>query len=462
MFCRKIESRKWRGLSGKMAIVEKTPFYLRKFTPYYYIFLGIPLTIAVFSFIYLTLIVVSNQSTQNVFENMSLAIPSVAKLVIFGLLYILLSSYVSYSIAQRINNHLHYSVIEMYNRVRESAGEDKEHVYRLLYELSYVKKNTPSPLTALLLTLFTGSIAFPVLLWSYEKYLRMHSFLEERIIYGRPFTRKIDASNLLLDLFFTFITGGLWIGFWSYRLTRLFNNHVDRIHYGVSLEKTFSFTEQVFSAKPGYIIASLILATGVFGFLSALGIPSYPLPILSLTTLFAYTVYVLRDKPFIVHVLSILALEYMVLVILGFIGFLNYSFYHTLFQAFEEQVSNLPRDPLVLTIGIFQNNLMVTLAAFIPYLGTLYTGYALSNTGFLYGLIIGSYQASGDTFTPLTLFFLPHTFLELLAYAVAAATAPRIIYSSLSRDNVKRIILAITILFTAALVESLTVVIARQ
>ncbi len=445
-----------------MAIVEEPPFYLRKFTPYYYIFLGIPLTIALFSFIYLTLVIVNNQPTQNVFENMSLAIPSVAKLVIFGLIYVLLSSYVSYSIAQRVNQHLHYSVIEIYNKVKESNREDKEHAYRLLYELSYIKKNTPSPLTALLLTLFTGSIAFPIFLWSYEKYLRLHSSLEERIVYGRPFTQRINASNLLLDLFFTFITAGLWIGFWSYRLTRLFNNHLDRIHYGVSLDKAFSFTEQVFSAKPGYTIASLILVTGVFGFLSTLGIPSYPLPILSITVLFAYTVYVLKDKPFIVHVLSILALEYMVLVILGFIGFLNYGFYNTLFQAFEEQVSNLPRDPLVLTIGIFQNNLMVTLAAFIPYLGTLYTGYALSNTGFLYGLIIGNYQVSGDIFTPLTLFLLPHTFLELLAYAIAATTAPRIIYSSLSKDNIKRIILAITILFMAALIEALTIVIARQ
>jgi len=439
------------GLPPIDALPEPIVRRYKRFTPEIYGLLGIPLAIAIIAFMYL--LVASLMSIEENEEATSLLLPSALKLLLFGALYIIGSAIISYVMFDRLNHHLHYSVLESYIRAKKRGYN-----VRLLFRASLLKKNTPSPITALLLNLFLLGIPFPILLWYFEKTIREHSRLEEQLFTGRRVTSRIDAGNLLLDLLLTGVTLGLWLCYWCYRATKIYNEHIDRVHRGVVEQPSFT---AVASIESNTIIPSMILlVTGVYTLLLIAGIPVYPMAVLSMASLYAYTVYRLRHMSFLKHTFILLGLEYTILACLGLIGFTGYSFYKALFEQVEE---SLPRehDLLSLTTAIFQNNLVITLAAIIPYIGVLYAGFALSNTGFVFGLILGTRYYSGEGLGSLQLFVMPHTFLELLAYALASAIAPRV-FSQSVKTSVKQALLAVAVLFIAAVVESYTIILVKQ
>ncbi len=422
----------------------------KRFTPIVYSLIGVPLTISIIAFMYVLASTISSIGT--VEETAPSIAPNALRLLLFGALYIISSAISSYILFDKLNHHLYYSVLESFLRARRENRE----VYPL-YRASLLRKNTPSPVTALLLCLFLAGLPYPILLWYFEKALREHSRIEEELFIGGRYTGRIDVSNLFLDLILVGITLGLWLCYWSYRATKLYNEHIDRVHRRVVKEPSFTATTPLQGGV--FIPATILFATGVYTFLSLSGVPVYPMPIICIASLYAYTVYVFRNKPFIQHVFILLGLEYVILACLGLVGFTGFNYYSSLFEEVEKQLPKT-HDPFMLTMGIFQNNLIITLAAIIPYAGVLYTGYALSNTGFLYGIIIGTQYYSGRGLSALLLFIMPHAFLELLAYAIASAIAPRVFSQPVSK-SIQQAIIAITILLIAAFVEAVSIILLK-
>jgi len=91
------------------------------------------------------------------------------------------------------------------------------------------------------------------------------------------------------------------------------------------------------------------------------------------------------------------------------------------FQQQQQQIRlTLGTTPFVEFIGIFSNNLHVALLAFVPYWGALSEASATYNTARLAQVIAASDSRSPQSLI-LALLLLPHTWVELSAYAVAVA-----------------------------------------
>lgn len=95
---------------------------------------------------------------------------------------------------------------------------------------------------------------------------------------------------------------------------------------------------------------------------------------------------------------------------------------NTLGKGLDETQENVSALPLVQQVSfIFGNNFMICLAGFVPMAGAIFECYVLYSTG----VVITAYSTYKNYPSPLliflSLFFLPFTWLEFLAYSTAIA-----------------------------------------
>ncbi len=112
---------------------------------------------------------------------------------------------------------------------------------------------------------------------------------------------------------------------------------------------------------------------------------------------------------------------------------------------------------------IFGNNFMITLIMFVPIIGPLFGVYAFYNTGALIAAV-----ATAEHFNPtlrfLTLFLIPVTWLEFLAYSIAIAESVWLIRRIIQRRGKREIInasmfisICAVILLVAAIIETVLI-----
>ncbi len=407
-----------------------------------YSLLAIPLFLSTIALLYL--VVAELQTQLSGVEELTTGANNITTaLVGFGLVYIAGTTYLSYLMYRLLHEHLYYSSLEILVKHLESEENEYDIVAILAPENS--RQGIPAPSTALIINLLTGGLAFPFLLYVFEKRIRQHDIVESRVKGYSAFS-SIDISNLLLDLVLTFITIGLWLVYWIYRALEIYNRHVEYKHYTIA-----TASEPItIKGSSSTVLPLLILSTAVYSFLSLNGIPSLPLPQIMAGFLFAYAAYTLRDKNLLAETTALVGLQYLYLALFGLIGYLSYGMYSELLTQFEEVAKGLGMDFPSLVAGIYLNNVKISLVALIPYLGPAIAGYAIGNTSFIFGLIV--YEKA----EALTLFITPHTLLEFLSYGLSAAIASRI---PCHRERLfPYAIASLLILFIGALVESALII----
>ena len=440
-------------MSSLKRIIEEINY--EKLT-YIHALIPIPLAVSVIGILYLVYQGISSSITpfQTVTDLSSIKFASL------WIVYTLASTISAYRLLKTMNQHLVYSSIETYYWIRTRGGD-----FKYVVEAGFEKKNIPSPITALLITLLTGGLAYPVMLGLFENTLRKHSISEEKALFGENFTRKNKPEYILLDIALTLTTLGLWMCIWIYRAVRQYNTHLDIVHGNHPLppQKPSTVSIQTY-VNPGLaVIATSMLSTGIYGFLSVLGIPVFPLPVLAYTFIFSFLVLSTRKHGVFTQSMLILCMEYIILVGLGFTGFLSYNKYGFIVDEFTESISSIisSGNILQMTLFIFQNNSLIVLSGLVPLLGSIYAGYAVSNTGFLYGLLIGRDYYVEGTYSGLQLLIMPHTVLELYAYALAVTAASRAFLKDYKKLVIYGALSALILLF-AAIIESYTIVISRN
>ena len=406
-----------------------------------YPLIAIPLFLTIIGLIYLMLMSITylTLNPQVIPEQeLSLSIAFIS----FGAVYVVSSAITSYMIYSALHDHIFYSVTETILELSE-----KEEL-RIKYILNpdYTRSKLPSPITALILTLLTGGIAFPVMIYLFEKKIRSHDAIESKIKGLKPYS-QIDIGNFLLDLILLVVTLGLWLGIWIWRAITVYNRHVKSKHLLLKTKEISSLTP-----RPVLVIPLILLAVSALVFLSLMNIPVIPLPQLFIAFLMAYTAYILRRKRLICQVTALVILQYIILGSIGLVGFFAYNFYSPLLTAFEKLSESLGRDFPSLVLTIFQNNIRITILGLIPFIGPLIAGYAIGNTAFLFGLIVYEKPPA------LSLFLMPHTFLEFLSYGLSIAIATRIPIEG--RKLLPYALISIVVLFVGAAVESLLILMA--
>ena len=403
-----------------------------------YPLIAIPLFLTIIGLIYIMLMTTTYLTLNpQVIPEQELSLP--IAFISFGAVYVVSSAITSYMIYNALHDHIFYSVTETILELSE-----KEEL-RIKYILNpeYTRSKLPSPVTALILTLLTGGIAFPVMIYLFEKRIRSHDAIESKIKGLKPYS-QIDIENFLLDLILLVVTLGLWLGIWIWRAITIYNRHVKSKHLLLKTKEIPSLTP-----RPVLVIPLILLAISALVFLSLMNIPVIPLPQLFIAFLMAYTAYVLRRKRLIYQVAALILLQYTILGSIGLVGFFAYNFYSPLLSAFEKLSESLSRDFPSLVLTIFQNNIRITILGLIPFIGPLITGYAIGNTAFLFGLIVYEKPPA------LSLFLMPHTFLEFLSYGLSVAIATRIPIEG--RKLLPYALISIVVLFIGAVVESLLI-----
>lgn len=404
--------------------------------------IAIPLFLTIIGLIYLMLITITS-FTLNLQEIPEHEISLSITFISFGAIYVMGSAIISYMMFNTLHDHIFYSVTETLLKLMESGELRIEQIL----DPEYTRAKLPSPITALILTLLTGGMAFPVLIYLFEKRIRIHDAIESKIKKQEPYS-QIDIGNFLLDLVLLVITLGLWLSIWVWRAITIYNRHVRSKHLQLEVGETL-----LPSPRPILIIPLILMAISVLVFLSLMNIPVIPLPQLFIAFLMTYTAYVFRRKRLVYQVTALIILQYIVLGSIGLIGFLAYDFYSPLLNAFERLSEGLSEDFTSLSLMIFQNNLRITIIGLIPFIGPIIAGYAIGNTAFLYGLIIYERPPA------LSLFLMPHVFIEFLSYGLSIAIATRIPIEG--RRLLPYVLISITVLFIGAVVESLLIFMMR-
>jgi uncharacterized membrane protein SpoIIM required for sporulation len=132
----------------------------------------------------------------------------------------------------------------------------------------------------------------------------------------------------------------------------------------------------------------------------------------------------------------------------------------------SSQNSNLAQtsdslDLIARALFLFRNNFMIALFEFVPFLGWFFFGYSMYNTALAIEVIGMGVNLPGPVIT-LSLFFQPHSWLELPAYAIATTQSFYLISTVARRSKFKFelartglvIVIVAAELFIAAIFES--------
>ncbi len=428
-----------------------------RLSPPVYALIGIPLVLGNIGLIFIIYDIIRSAITQS-----ETLVTPYQSFIAFYLVYTLASSVAAYQLMKVLSHHLVYSGVTMYYWGRRS--EDYNLVISVLRS-SVQKKRLPSPVTMLLVNLVTGGAAYPVALYLFEKEIKSHAVEEESALGLSPAYRKMHADQLLIDLAATIVTLGAYMVYWGYRAVSSYTIHLATTHAShpePPVPRTTTASSGAAGEHPVWagVVGLVLFTTGYHSLLAYYGYPTYPIPVLGFALLFAYLALHYRRLSYARLSAILLAAQYAMLLGLGYIGLVSYPHYVPLLEQFREGAKQLTgtRNFQEIFTGIYRNNALISMGGMIPLLGPAYMGYAVSNTGFIYGLILGDSFYRHSSLAPLTLLVMPHTLLELGAYALIVAAAAKAFHTPVGL-TAKRIIIGFMVLLIAGLVETATILI---
>lgn len=379
-----------------------------------------------------------------------------SRLLVFLPGYILLVSYLAYRLDKLVITHFIDSGITSYYWMKIRDDID---AVKMIYRGGFHRKNLPSPVTALIITLFTGGLGFYAMLYVVEKNLRDHCYGEEKIFLGKTFTNRIDASNLLIDIAATMLTLGLYISFWCYRVVKIYNKHVKIIHSNHPEPPVLlhEYEEEILPRTPILVIGIALLGAGIYGLLGLYKTPLYPASVIGYSSLLCGIALRYSRDSLISQVFKVFGTIYLVMISITLIGFIGAPVYVEAIKSMESFTEIIAeKDLYTLLFFIFINNCGMSIAFITPYLGPLYLGIGVSNAAFFIGVLTAVNLSNGRVFPPLV-YIMPHGILELLGYAIFISLSTRIRYIGF-KEFIKILIIGVMILFFAALVEALTII----
>jgi len=112
-------------------------------------------------------------------------------------------------------------------------------------------------------------------------------------------------------------------------------------------------------------------------------------------------------------------------------------------------------------IGIFANNLIISIIMFIPGIGILFGLFSGYSTGTVFSAIAQTSQATADQISPLVILLTPFGIMEIFSYGLAISRSSLLLVSLIKKDHISKqlkytlieIMIVIVILFLAALIE---------
>jgi uncharacterized membrane protein SpoIIM required for sporulation len=112
-------------------------------------------------------------------------------------------------------------------------------------------------------------------------------------------------------------------------------------------------------------------------------------------------------------------------------------------------------------IGIFANNLIISIIMFIPGIGILFGLFSGYSTGTVFSAIAQTSQATTDQISPLVILLTPFGIMEIFSYGLAISRSSLLLVSLIKKDHISKqlkyslieIMIVIVILFLAALIE---------
>ncbi len=384
-----------------------------------------------------------------------------SSLILLYIGYVVASSYSIYRLLKRLHRHLIDSGITSYLLARQKHDLD---AIKKLYMGGLLRREIPSPITGFILGIVSFGLAYPLLLYIVEKNLRRHIYGEEKTFLGKSSVKTIGVEHLLLDIAATLLTFGVYMMYWCWRVVKTYNTHISNMHekekplveLGEVVQYGMKPYPEPLTSSPVLILGLYLIGVGVVGILGTLGLKTHLVLAIATGLLIGYISYTNRFKPVVKHVFKLLGYIYLFLVLISIAGLLASPGYMDFYESTKQQVSRvLSRDFWVLTRNIFTNNLAISLMELIPIIGLIYLGIGLGNAAVFIGIATATSLVRGEP-PPLLVYVSPHTFLELLAYAIMASASTRM----LRGDGLKNILLittGIAILFLAAMVESLII-----
>jgi hypothetical protein len=112
-------------------------------------------------------------------------------------------------------------------------------------------------------------------------------------------------------------------------------------------------------------------------------------------------------------------------------------------------------------IGIFANNLAISIIMFIPGIGILFGLFSGYSTGTVFSAIAQTSQSTTGQISPLFILLTPFGIMEIFSYGLAISRSSLLLVSLIKKENVLKqlkytlieVIIVTLILFFAALIE---------
>ena len=103
-------------------------------------------------------------------------------------------------------------------------------------------------------------------------------------------------------------------------------------------------------------------------------------------------------------------------------------------------------------VGLFLNNVSISLPMFIPGAGLVWGFYSGASTGFTYGALASITPELKDTTALSILYGTTFGFMELIAYSIATSRSYLLIYGIVTKSNLKPQIIPLIIEITILLI----------
>jgi uncharacterized membrane protein SpoIIM required for sporulation len=112
-------------------------------------------------------------------------------------------------------------------------------------------------------------------------------------------------------------------------------------------------------------------------------------------------------------------------------------------------------------LGIFANNLTISIMMFIPGIGILFGLFSGYSTGTVFSAIAQTSQTTPDQISPLIILLTPFGIMEIFSYGLAISRSSLLLVSLIKKDHLSKqlkytlieIMIVTVILFFAALTE---------
>ncbi len=375
------------------------------------------------------------------------------------LAYIAFSAYSAYRLSKIVTRHLVDSGLTSYYWLRNMSDDDA--VVRL-YKSGLRKKNLPSPLASLVLCLITGGLAYPLILHMAERVFSHHAYGEEKKFLGRSQARPLSLGQGILDIAASMLTIGVYMFYWIRRFIKTYNNHIELVHSRhpePPVPGEASVPERFYPSGPILAVSMLLIGLGIAVFMVVSGLPVYLPYIVGVGLITCYFSYRFSRRSFALQFLGTLVMIYFLFISTSFIGFAGQGLFSTLYKSLEQVTSRFSlNNPWLLSVQIYTNNLVPSTVALAPIIGAPYLAYAIGQAGIIYGFMIGVKLASSGL-AILLLPIMPHSILELSAYAFFIASSIRLLTGD--RRVAPKIIGSYALLYAAALVEAFSIYLAH-